>query len=216
MEAELDAALPSLVPQEARKTLQKILEVLFSCANMARRKNKMKVNYFVIIADGLDPDADDTYNAFHEAGCDDATVAWREGAFTLYFHREAARFDEALMSAYRDVTKAGATVTRFEPDTFVTLTDIAERSGLTASTIADLRRSQEGVDFPPPSIRVTTDEPLWDWAAVALWLQRRQLVDRSVAIEARVLWEANTTLLLQSMQGTDFEQAFAGLQAAAV
>jgi hypothetical protein len=181
---------------------------------MARRKIKMKTNYFVIVADGPDPTADDTYNAFFEAGCDDASISWREGAFTLSFHRQAARFDEALMSAYQDVTKAGATVTRFEPDTLVTLADIAERSRLSPSTIADLRSSDDGADFPPPCSRVTTDEPLWDWSAVALWLQRRELVDRDVAIEARILWEANTTLLLQSMQGADFTQAFGGLRAA--
>lgn len=175
----------------------------------------MKINYFVIVADGPDPTADDTYNAFYEAGCDDASISWRDGAFTLYFHREAARFDEALMSAYRDVTKAGAVVTRFEPDTLVTLADIAERSGLSPSTIAALRGSVDSSDFPPPSIRVTTDEPLWDWAAVALWLQRRELVSRDVAIEARVLWEANTTLLLRSLQGADFEQVFGGLRASA-
>lgn len=29
----------------------------------------MNINYFVIVAIGLDPDADDTYNAFFEAGC---------------------------------------------------------------------------------------------------------------------------------------------------
>lgn len=167
------------------------------------------------MADGLDPDADETYNAFYEAGCDDASISWSDGAFTLFFHRKAARFDEALMSAYRDVTKAGATLTRFEPDTLVNLADIAERSGLSPSAIADLRGSEDGADFPPPSIRVTTDEPLWDWATVAMWLQRRELVSRDVAIEARILWEANTTLLLRTIQGADFEQAFSGLRASA-
>ena len=172
----------------------------------------MKIHYFVIIADGPDPDADETYNAFYEAGCDDASIAWSDGVFTLNFHRKAPRFDEALMSAYRDVTKAGAMVSRFEPDTLVTIKEIGERSGLSPSTIADLRDSEDGEDFPLPAARVTTDEPLWDWAAVAMWLQRRQLVSRDVAIEARILWEANTTLLLRTIQGADFEQSFGSLR----
>jgi hypothetical protein len=175
----------------------------------------MKMNYFVIIADGPDPTADETYNAFYEAGCDDASIAWREGVFIFSFQREAERFDDALMSAYRDVTKAGATVTRFEPDTLVALSDIAERSGLSLTKIDELRGLDDGGVFPAPDVRVTTGEPLWNWSEVSIWLQRRQLVDREVAIEARAIWEANTTLLLQSMQGAKFEQSFASLRAGA-
>lgn len=172
----------------------------------------MKTNYFVVVAEGLDPDADETYNAFYEAGCSDASISWSDGTFTLNFHRQAERFDDALVSAYRDVTKAGATVTRFEPDTLVTLDEIVERSGLALSRIDELRGLDENAEFPAPSVRVTTDEPLWDWSNVAMWLQQRQLVSREVAIEARILWEANTTLLLRTVQGIDFERAFSGLR----
>lgn len=175
----------------------------------------MKKNYFIVLAVGPDPDSDDTYNAFYEAGCDDASISYSDGVFEFNFHREAVRFDDALMSAYRDVTKAGATVTRFEPDSLVSLADIAERSGLSMAFLADLRASEEAVDFPAPSVRITTDEPLWDWAAVSMWLQRHGMVDRDVAIEARVIWEANTTLLLRTIQGVEFERAFGGLRASA-
>lgn len=173
----------------------------------------MKTNYFAVIATGLDPDVAETYNTFCEAGCDDAYASWADGVFTLNFQRKASRFDEALISAYRDVTKAGATVIRFEPDTLVSLGEIAERSGLSPSKLAELRDSQDGADFPPPDVRITTEEPLWDWSAVSFWLQQRDLVSRDVAIEARVLWEANTTLMLRTLQGADFEQAFASLRA---
>lgn len=172
----------------------------------------MRTNYFVVVAQGLDPDADATYNAFYEAGCDDAAISWSDGAFLLSFHRDAPRFDDALISAYRDVTKAGATVTRFEPDTLVTLADIVERSGLSLAVIEELRSSEDGTAFPPPMACFTADEPLWDWSAVATWLQRRELVDRDVAIQARILWEANTTLLLRTIQGADFELAFGSLR----
>ena len=175
----------------------------------------MNTYHFVIIAVGLDHEADETLNALYEAGCDDASISWSAGAFTLRFHRDGDRFDEALLSAYRDVTSTGATVTRFEPDSLVTLEDIAERSGVEPSALADLRRSDVGSSFPAPIVRVSTHEPLWDWATVAIWLQKRQLVSRQVAIEARILWEANVTLMLHSTQGANFEDVFQGIATSA-
>jgi len=173
----------------------------------------MKSHHFVVVATGGDPDADETYNAFYEAGCADATVCWSDGAFALTFARQAAGFDEALTSAYRDVTAAGATVIRFEPDSLVSLEDIAERSGLTLAKIGELRVSEGANGFPAPKARVTSHEPLWDWAEVAIWLQHRELVQKDIAIQARLLWEANTTLLLQAVQGVDFVRSFSSLQA---
>lgn len=170
----------------------------------------MKKNFFVIVAGGLDPTADATYNAFFEAGCDDAAIAWEGDVFTLAFQREADRFEHALISAYRDVTKAGATVKRFEPDSLVTLTEITERSGVSAEDVGGFRADLDK-GFPAPSVRIGSADPLWNWSDVAIWLQRRQLVHRDVAVEARAIWEANTTLLLRDHQGADFEAAFGGM-----
>ena len=176
----------------------------------------MKTHYFVVIADGLDPADDATYEAFFEAGCDDAGIAWQDGVFVLNFQRDARRFDEALLTAYRDVSKAGATVSRFEPDHLVTVAEISERSGLSTSRVEELRDGGAPAPFPPAVGRVTAEEPLWDWAQVSTWLHRRGLVEREAVIEARVIWEANTTLLLRQMQGANFEQVFEGLRASAV
>ncbi len=53
---------------------------------------------------------DEVADALYEAGCDDATVSMRSGRVYLSFDREAASMREALLSAVRDVRKAG-----FEP-----------------------------------------------------------------------------------------------------
>lgn len=105
----------------------------------------MKTNYFLILASGPDYDADETYDAFYEAGCDDATVAWQEETFKLYFHRDAASFGEALLTAYRDVVKAGVTVTRFEADASDTLPE--EHPVLAQANAALEAQLKEGVDF---------------------------------------------------------------------
>lgn len=75
----------------------------------------MKPHHFVVVATGGDPDADETYNAFYEAGCDDATVTWSDGAFELTFSRKANHVAEAVTSACLNVTEAGATVMRIIP-----------------------------------------------------------------------------------------------------
>ncbi len=54
------------------------------------------------------------WDAFYEAGCDDATIAVIEGAMQLDFEREASAFSDAVGSAMHDVEKAGGRVVRIE------------------------------------------------------------------------------------------------------
>lgn len=75
----------------------------------------MKVHEFSIIASGLDPEAEDFFDRFYEAGCDDATVAFQKGHIIVDFGREAESLEAAIASAISDAKKAGATVDRVEP-----------------------------------------------------------------------------------------------------
>jgi hypothetical protein len=125
---------------------------------------------FVIVATGLDPESEDFEDRFFAAGCDDATIAFQRGAIVLDFAREAGSFEQAVEAAVRDVRKAGATVERIEPDTLVSLSDIARRSGLTRAAISLYTSGQRGEGFPAPVSRITTESPLWDWVEVASWM----------------------------------------------
>lgn len=70
----------------------------------------MTVLEVLVIASGLDPDADDLETRFFEAGCGDATVSFKFGRILVAFGREAQTAEEAVATACAAVRAAGATV----------------------------------------------------------------------------------------------------------
>ena len=151
----------------------------------------MKTYEFTIIASGLHPEMEDYEDRFFEAGCDDATLAFQKGVIILEFSREDVSFSHAVSSAYENVQKAGAMVERIEPDHLVSLSDIAERSGLSRQAMSLYSNAARGEGFPKPVARVTSKVPLWDWYEVAEWLFEREKIDKGAVIEARIVREAN-------------------------
>jgi len=141
---------------------------------------------FTIIASGLDPDADDFADRFFKAGCEDATLSFQKGLILLDFEREARTFLSAVVSAIRDVRRAGATVEGVEPSSLVSLSDIAARAQLSRAATSLYAQGKRAGGFPAPVARVTTESPLWDWAEVARWLFLRNQVDRLTVVRARV------------------------------
>lgn len=154
----------------------------------------MKEHEFSIIASGLDPWAEDFDTRFYEAGCDDATIAFQKGHIIVDFAREAATLDDAIASAIRDVTKAGAKVERIEPDPLVSLSDMAARAGLTRAALTNYFKGLRAEAFPPPVARVTTESPLWDWATVARWMYAHKKLPREAALEAEIVRQANEAI----------------------
>jgi hypothetical protein len=63
----------------------------------------MKAYEFTIIASGMHPEQAEFEDRFFEAGCDDATIAFQNGAIVLDFSREASSFAQAVASAQEDV-----------------------------------------------------------------------------------------------------------------
>ena len=149
---------------------------------------------FAIVASGLDPEADDVFDRFYEAGCDDATVAFQNGHFILAFAREAATLEDAIASAIADVAKAGAKADRVEPDPLVSLSDMAARAGLTRAAMTNYFKGLRAANFPAPVARVTTESPLWDWATVARWMFENNKLPREAAIEAEIVKQANEAI----------------------
>lgn len=155
----------------------------------------MTTHEFTVIASGLNPEAPDYEDRFFEAGCDDATLSYQRGLIIAEFAREAPSLASAIVSAIDNVRAAGASVERVEPDYLVSLSDIADRSGLSRQAISLYARGERGADFPAPSVKVMSDRPLWDWYAVAHWLHEKALLDRGAVIAARLLREVNTALI---------------------
>jgi predicted DNA-binding transcriptional regulator AlpA len=158
---------------------------------------------FVLIGSGLDPEADDFEARFFEAGCDDSTIAFQNGRIVADFSREADCLRQALVSAVRDFTAAGARVERIEPDPLVSLADMARRSSLSRAAMTNYATGQRQSGFPPPIAKVSSNSPLWDWAEVADWLRRHGRLDDQAAEQATVVRAANEALA----EGGDFGDA---------
>lgn len=149
---------------------------------------------FAIIASGLDPEEDDFFDRFYEAGCDDATIAFQKGHIIVDFGREAESLEDAIASAIADVKKTGATVDRVEPDPLVSLSDMAARAGLTRAAMTNYSKGARAQDFPAPVAKVTSDSPLWDWATVARWMYQNNRLGREAAMEAEIVKQANAVI----------------------
>jgi predicted DNA-binding transcriptional regulator AlpA len=164
----------------------------------------MKTYEFTIIASGLDPEAEDFEDRFYEAGCDDATISWQKGAIILEFAREAPSFAKALISAFADVQKAGAKVERIEPDYLVSLSDIAQRTGLSRAAISLYCKGERAEGFPAPVVRVTSESPLWDWVEVSHWMVRHKKLSDVEVLCARMVKEANLVAQSHTLRRDQF------------
>ncbi len=127
---------------------------------------------FTLIVAGADVQTDEALNALAEVGCDDATVGSSGGVQHLDFDREASSYLAAVLSAIEDVEAAvpGVRTVRVLPDEYVTLVEIAQRTGRTRESARLLSIGERGPGgFPPPAARGAERNKLWRWPEVAAW-----------------------------------------------
>jgi hypothetical protein len=73
-------------------------------------------NYgFTMRVSDIDVHRDDFPDSLYEAGCDDALVLVQGDELLLDFHRDGKTFDEAVLSASRNIERAGGRVIKVEP-----------------------------------------------------------------------------------------------------
>jgi hypothetical protein len=149
---------------------------------------------FIIIASGLDPEADDFFDRFFNAGLDDATVSYQRGRIIVDVARKASSIEDAIASAVENVKAAGAAVVKVEPDLLVSQSEIAERAGITRSAVSQYSKGTRREDFPLPVARVSTTTPLWDWPVVAVWLYRHDQLPKETVIEALAVKASKTVI----------------------
>jgi hypothetical protein len=166
-------------------------------------EGKMKVYDFTFIASGVDPESPTLVDRFFEAGCDDATLAFMRGRLAVCFAREAENYSHAVVTAYRDVLRAGANVERFEPDFLVNANEIADRSGLTRAAISLYSKGSRGEGFPSPYAKVTSESPLWDWVQVSGWLYKNGKLPIESVVNARIDRAVNRFVTSAGVKNTD-------------
>ncbi|MGA0613430.1 hypothetical protein [Paracoccus sp. KR1-242] len=146
----------------------------------------MQTYSFTFIVGDVDPHSPEFEDRFYEAGCDDATLVLMHGAVAACFNRSSGSFKDAVLSAYENILKSGASVERFEPDYLVSAREIAIRAKLTPQAVSLYAKGERGENFPKPKFRVTTANPMWDWVEVSRWLVKRGKIDESEYREAQI------------------------------
>jgi hypothetical protein len=152
---------------------------------------------FVFILGGIPELSDDVANALFESGCDDATLSSRSGRIYLTFAREETSFQRAILTAIRDVRRAGigAEVLAVDNSNLVTPSEIARRIGRSRQMIAQYINGSRGPGgFPPPSCHLTEGHHLWNWSDVSAWLFENGVIDRQMVQVAADIAIINSVL----------------------
>ena len=156
-------------------------------------KLQKKQYQFTLVLSGFNEITSELEDALFEAGCDDALINSRNGVIYLDFDRESNNFEDAVLSAMRNVfnAKIDAKITSIEPSHLVTVSDIARRSDLERQAIHMYLSGERGPgNFPSPILKVEDKSPLWLWSDVAYWLYKN---DKNVSEE-----KYNTALCIEA------------------
>lgn len=158
---------------------------------------------FTLILRGITPGTEGIEEKLFEAGCDDATLAFRMGRPVLTFCRSAPSLKEAILSAIADVRKAniGAEVLRVDHCNLVTQADIARRIRRNRQTIQQYMSGKRGPGgFPGPVCEISEGSYLWAWCEVAHWLWRNDMISQNVVEDANDVHAINCVLEMQHMK----------------
>ncbi len=152
---------------------------------------------FALLLTGPTELTDAMADALFAAGCDDATPSVCYGRVSLEFSRTAPSYQEAALSAIRDVRKAGigADVWRIDRCDLVTQAEVARKIGKSPQYVQQLMSGKRGPGrFPPPVCHLSENTLLWQWCDVSRWLFQNNFIKAEVVEEAAITFAINSVL----------------------
>lgn len=159
-----------------------------------RERKDVAEQHFMIV---LNRAPDDTeIETLFEAGCDDAAIAIEGGHAVAEFDREADSLAGAIVSAVRDIERAGFFAARVLDGDLMTLADIAERVGRSREALRLYSTGARGPGGFPPAVNPGGEVRFWRWTEVAPWLKAYGI---PVAEEGAVLAAANAALQFRAL-----------------
>lgn len=151
-----------------------------------------------------DEDIFDVSDAVYESGCTDANVHTYNGTLYVSFEREADSYEQAVISAIKQLESIGVTVLSVDAGDWVTLADAAQLTGVTKAALTRYANGTRGKgDFPSPLHRIDSRSPLWSWSDIASWLSEHGLADSEVYSIARTTAMLNMSLQLRNTYDID-------------
>lgn len=161
----------------------------------------MKNYNFLFVLSGISAPTENFEDRLFEAGCDDATLSFRNRIAFLEFDREAPSFKEAVISAIKQVETIdkAIVVERVEPDDLVTAAEIARRINKTREYVRLLIEGERGAgNFPVPLSGMVSKSLIWSWLKVAQWLRENRIVEEEEFQIAQDIADINNTLFYRS------------------
>ena len=164
----------------------------------------MRTFSFVLVLDLRPSEIEAVADRLFEAGCDDATPSATGGRVLLDFDRDAVSAQEAILSAIEQVESTGLRVSRVEPNTLVTISEIARRVGRSDESVRLLAEGKRGDgSFPRPAQGGGEGWRLWQWAEVSAWFAARSSDDvaerlAEESVFSHLIAAINASLLLRA------------------
>lgn len=158
---------------------------------------------FALIVGGVSELNEEVEGALFEAGCDDATLSVQYGRLYIEFSRTAPSLKDAILTAIRDVMKAGigARVLRVDDCNLVSAADIARRLNRSRQLVHQYMVGQRGPGrFPAPECHLADRSPIWSWCEVSRWLVMSKLLPEEASRNAEVVEVINTILEAQTRE----------------
>ena len=165
---------------------------------------------FQIFWAGADTSDETFLDRLFEADCDDAIVYFKDGYLCLDFSRESESAESAVISSIKDIERSGigGSIERVEPEDLASLSEIANRVGVTRSALQKYARgaSKVGKDFPRPVQNIASPRrELFSTFEVMNWMlskQRAKIQSHSVELFG-VIAKTNQALIVTKAQIDD-------------
>ncbi|WP_426575278.1 DNA-binding protein (plasmid) [Xenorhabdus stockiae] len=169
----------------------------------------MREYNFNIVVGGKKITTDDSLgdiaDALYEAGCGDGDPEVCNGTLYVNFTRHSESYAKAVQSAIANIESvAGLRCLSVDMSEIISLSDAAERTGLTTSALSRYYKGSRGAgNFPTPIFRVDSNRPLWAWTDIAEWLAQHDLIDDELVEQARITDAINTALSIRNNNSMD-------------
>lgn len=130
--------------------------------------------HFTVVIRDARFDMVDLEDRLFEAGCDDALVCSYNNTVYLEFDREAESAAYAIKSALDNIRSAGFKALVVEENGYATLSEMAERAGMSRQALSLYAQNKRGDgQFPTPVYGLSSKAALWFWPEVATWLYQK-------------------------------------------
>ena len=173
--------------------------------------SKKNIFNFTLVLSGVNDNTAGLEDALFEAGCDDALVNFRNGTVYLDFDRESLSFEDAVISAIKQVesTPFKIGVVNVAPDDYVTESEVAKRLHVNRQAVSLWFKGRRHAKkpFPSPVMKLSEKSPLWRWSDVAEWLyQQKKITDSKILDHAKFIGTLNMALIDRDTSTKSYRQ----------